>query len=129
MPGLQFLMGLPANMPELEENPSALFVYGVRHDLPALSLLGRVNARRSVVAVACGGYWGRLADDEAGRSALAVISGVDVPRHVTRHVGSHAGEWRHDDPIWEREGPRLDGGEPVVVSSSWSGGIGISVSY
>src|SRR3546814_5315427 len=71
----------PPHVPKLVEDPSARFMPRRRHGLPAFDLFGGPQARRIGPAQALPRHADALADDEARRSALAII--VDRKEHTS----------------------------------------------
>ena len=99
--GLEILVGLATDMPELEKDSATGLVHAFRNEFPAFGLLLGVNARRAIIPVAGDGNRRRFADDQPGFRSLSIVFGVQAPRNVTRHARPHPGERSHDDTVWE----------------------------
>ena len=96
------------DMPELQENPGAGAMHGLHHRLPALHLIGRVDAGRIRIAHAARRDLRRFGDEEPRRGALAVVKGRQLRRDVAgaRAAARHR---RQHDPVRKRIRPKLDG--------------------
>ena len=82
--GLQRGVRNAADMPQLQEDPAAGLVHGVGHQAPAVDLLPAVDAGRPGVALALHRDLCRLRDDQPGRGALGVVTGVQRRWNVAR---------------------------------------------
>jgi hypothetical protein len=89
------------DMPELQENKSALGMNGIDDFPPAADLLNRIDAGRGRISASGSRHRRRLRDDQAARGgALAVIFRVQRPRRKTRSLRPHPRQRRHDDPVF-----------------------------
>ncbi len=104
------------DVPELQEDASALGVHGGGRQLPAFDLRGRPDAGRADVALALRADVGRFGDDEAGRGALGVVGGLQLAGDALV-VGPRPGQRRHDDAVGELIGPELDRIEKIRLGS------------
>ena len=99
---LEARMGSPSHVPQLEEDPSATGMDGVRCQPPAFRHGVGIDPGRIEPAVGLLGDSGRLGDDETGRTTLGVVfghQGVGSPRRA----GTRTGERRHHDAVGKRE--------------------------
>ena len=81
-------MGDTADVPELQEDQTAGFVYRVGDQAPAFNLFAAVNARRPRVPLSLHGHLSGLAHDESGGCPLRVIASVQSGRNVARLAGA-----------------------------------------
>jgi len=91
-------VGGTASMPKLEEDQSALFMYGVCGVFPLFGHLVRVDARRLIPTVRLLGDCGGLGDEQARRTALGVVFGHQAVREAGG-PGPGAGHGGQNDPI------------------------------
>ena len=99
-----------ADVPELQEDPTALGVHGSRDLLPTCDLFVGVDARGVRIAMAAGRDRGGLSDDQARAGALGVIFRHQVRRDI-RALGATTGQRRHQDTVRQRQGTDLEGSE------------------
>ena len=96
-PGLQRGVRHTAHMPELHHDLAAGLVHSMGHLLPAVELLGAVQARHVGITLGLVGDGRAFAHDQAGAGALGVVlHGEVVGDGVGRAV---ARERRHDDAV------------------------------
>ena len=88
----------PTHVPQLQDDASAGVVHRLGDRSPALDLRVGPDAGRVDRSLSLRRDAGRLADDQAGRGALAII----VPHQSVGHAGlvrPAARQRRHDDPV------------------------------
>ena len=107
--GLEVRMGDAADVPQLHGDLAAGFMHRVGDLLPGGDLLGRVDPRRVQITLALGNDLGALADDQAGRGALAVVLDGQRPGHQAD--GAVARQRRHHDAVGQGNGADLQGVE------------------
>ncbi len=110
--GLQARVRDAPDVPKLQKDPAIAGMDRLGHAAPSRNLLGAMNAGRVGIAQALGRNLRRLGDDQPGRSALDVVGGIELLRHVSR-PGPIAGQGRHDHAVGEAVGAELEGCEQV----------------
>ena len=111
---LQVDMRHPANVPELQEDMTALGVNGIRHLSPTVDLRLAVDARRILIALPLLRDLGRLRDDQACRGALCVVFRGQIAWHKPA-IRSVARQRSHDDPVGQRESTEYVGFKECLV--------------
>jgi len=111
---LQQRVGDAPHVPELQDDATALVVHRPGDLLPALDLLGAVDAGSPGVALAFGADLGGLADDQAGAGTLGVIGGVEFAGDVAGLQAALAGEGGHHHRVGKLEATQLGGLEQVA---------------
>ena len=109
-------------MPQLEQNAPAFRVHRVGHECPPTHLVFRPDARRIGIAHAHRIDGRRLADDQPGRSALAVVfrhQRIGRPGHTRPCPGQRC----HDDTVRQRDRAGLQRSERgfIMGLNGWSG--------
>ena len=91
-----------ADMPHLQDDPYAGFVYGIGHLAPAVDLDVGMDPRRARRAHAFGTNLSRLGHDQRRIGTLLIIGGIERMRNVplVRPVPGHR---RHDDTVRQLE--------------------------
>src|SRR5271155_4070525 len=102
-------------MPELCIYQATLFVNGIRHTTPSPNLLGTPKTRSIGPTVSIGADLGAFADDETGRGALSVVFGVQFGGHMTEVSRTHAGQWGHNDSVWQLQFAHTNRGEKRLL--------------
>src|ERR1700751_4830994 len=97
-----------AGVPELCVDQATFFVNRIGHATPSPNLLGTPKTRSISPAVSIGADLGAFADDETGGGAVSVVFGVQSGRRVTGVSRSHAGQWGHNDPVWQLQFAHTD---------------------
>jgi len=96
-------------VPQLHHDLAALGVHGFGHALPAVELLGAVEAGHVGVALALVADGGGFGDEQARAGALRIVGGGDVGRNGVRRAVAR--ERRHDDAVGELQVAGLYGVE------------------
>ncbi|MNX91767.1 hypothetical protein D3C86_1238730 [compost metagenome] len=103
-----------ADVPELQEDATALGVDSLGHLAPAFDLGGVINAGRVLVSLALLRDLGRLGDDQTGRGALAIVFDRQIAGHEAG-LRAVARQRRHDDPVGQGDGAEGVGLEQIGV--------------
>ncbi len=107
--GLQRGVRYAAHMPQLHHDLAACLVHGAGHFLPAVQLLGAVQAGHVGIALALGADGGGLRDDQARAGALRVVGGDQIGGNgLGRAV---AGEGGHGNAVGQGDVTGLGGFE------------------
>jgi hypothetical protein len=120
--GLQVGMRNAPDVPELQEDASALLAHCLGRELPAFDLLLRPDARGADVALTLGGDVGCLGDDEAGRGALGVVGRLQLARYAIV-IGTRARQRRHDDAVGEGVGAEPNRVEEIGLGGKGGNGL------
>ena len=97
------------DVPQLHHNLATRLVHRMGYLLPAVELLGAVQARHIGIALALRADGGGLGDDEAGRGALGVVGGHQGVGYRPRSPVARQG--RHDDAVGHGNLADLEGVE------------------